>query len=434
MQVSVENTGGLARRLTVQIPSEEVHSKIETRLRELCKQVRIKGFRPGKVPLSVVKQRYGKQVHQEILNDSVQTNLQQAIESESLRPAAVPRLDSQPEEKDGTIEFSAVMEIFPQIEQVDVASLEIARPEAEVTDDDIDEMLLTLRKQRMSWTEVERKAEEGDQVLVEYVATVDDLRVPEEGNERLAIIMGTSGFDKLEAAIAKQDQGQTKKVKLTFPDNFRVPALSNQKAQVELTVTAVREGEMPEVDEEFVSSFGVEGGDVEKLRTEIKANLERELTEAKNSILKMTLTNSLIDSMPDLEVPESIVMEEAASLAAQAAQAQGVEPNPSQLEPLVEPARRRVRGGLLMGELAQQNGIRIDGGRVRRKIDTIAETYEQPAEVVQMYYNNQRLLQQVESSVLEEQVVDWVLQNANVTVREMAFQDVINEAAGRAAD
>ncbi len=432
MQVTVESTSGLERRLIVQIPSDEVNQKIDARLRELGKQVRIKGFRPGKVPITVVKQRYGKQVHEEIIKDSVQSSLQQAIVDENLRPAGTPRLDSLPEDKgEGYIEYSAIVEIFPEIETVDVAALKISRPEASVKESDIDEMMETLRKQRTNWEEVERRAVAGDQVLIKYSAEVGDSRVPDEGTERLAIIMGESGFDGLEKAIAKQDAGKAVQVKLKFPDSYRLPQLSGQKAKVELTVNSVREGSLPELDEEFIKSFGVADGELDKLRSEIRANLERELGEATNSIMKLELTDTLLKSMPDLEVPDSIVREEAAGMAARIAQAQGVEPDSSQVEAFVEPATRRVRSGLLMGELAQQNGIRIDGARVRKKIETIADTYEQPAEVVQMYYGNPQLLQQVESAVLEEQVVDWVLESADVKVREMDFQEVINEAANR---
>jgi trigger factor len=430
MQVSVENTSALERRLTVQVPAGEIQEKVNSKLQEISKQVRIKGFRPGRGPMSVVRQRYGKQVREDVLNETMQSSLQQAIQDEELRPASMPRMDGEPADSAaGDLEFSALVEVYPELGTLDVSELEISSPDTEVTTDDVDDMLRTLREQRRSWEPVERTPETGDQVLIEYVAETAGGRVPEQGKQRLAVIIGESGFEELEKALGKLSAGEEKAVKLTFPVDYREPALAGQDATVELTAVSVSQGRLPEVDDEFVSGFGITEGGIETLREEIKANLERELKQASNSMMKLQVIDGLVETMPDLEVPESIVREEAANLAAQAAAMAGMEPEPGQIEVFMDQARKRVRGGLLMGELAQQNSIRLDGARVRGAIETIADTYEQPDEVVQMYYGNQRLLQQVESSVLEEQVVDWVLENAKVSPKEMKFQDVISSAA-----
>lgn len=437
MQVSVENTSGLERRLTVQVPGQEIQDKVDSKLRELSKQVRIKGFRPGRVPISVVRQRYGKQVRQDIVAETVQQSLQQAIQEQELRPASMPRLDALPESQDGgDLEFSALIEVYPDIEQLDVSQLEIERPEASVTDADVDDMLDTLREQRRAWDAVERTAESGDQVLVEYVAETKEGRVPPVGKQRLAIIMGNSGFDELESVAASIPPGENREVKLKFPEGFRESDLAGKKAKVDLHIVSVSEGTMPEVDEEFIKSFGVEDGTLESFKEEVRGNLERELRQATNTLLKTRLVEELVKATPGLEVPASIVREEASGMAAQIASSQGEEqPDPELVESFMEAAESRVRGGLLLSELAQQAGIRIDGAKVREAIENIAGTYEQPAEVVQLYYSNQRLLQQVESSVLEEQVVDWVMENAKVAQKEMKFQEVITGAtqAARAA-
>ena len=434
MQVSVENTGGLERRLTVHIPEDEILGKVETKLREMCKQVRIKGFRPGRVPMSVVKQRYGKQVRQDIVGETIQSSLQQAIQDESLRPASMPRLDTPADElTSGDLEFSALIEVYPDMDTIDVSILELTRPEAQVEDEDIEEMLQTLREQRKSWNPVERLAQEGDKVVIEYVADTKEGRVPEEGKQKLAVIMGESGFDELEKAIAKIPAGEEKNVKIKFPENYREPLLADKKVKIDLHVESVAEPSLPEVDEEFIKTFGIADGAIETLKEEIQNNLQRELEQAKTSMMKTQLIGRLIEAMPDLQVPASIVQQEASSLAAQAASAQGMEPDDSMADLFMETAEGRVRGGLLMGEVAQQNGIRIDGARVRNAIEKVASTYEQPAEVIQMYYSNQQLLQQVESAVLEEQVVDWVLENAKVTPQEMKFQEVIAGAAASAS-
>lgn len=432
MQVSVENTGALERRLTVQIPAEDIQSKIESRLRELSKQVRIKGFRQGKVPMNVIRQRYGKQVRQEIVSEAVQHSLQEAIQEQELRPASMPRIESlaDPEaEKD--LEFSALVEVYPELETVDVSELEVERPAAEVTEKDVDDMLQTLRDQRTKWEKVGRAAGEGDQVLVEYVAETDAGRVPRAGKQRLAIIMGDSGFESLEEAVNSLKPGDKAEARLKFPEDYREEALAGKEAEVSLEVTRVSQSHVPEVDEEFIKSFGIESGELDDLRREIRANLERELKQARTSLIKVELINRLIDAHPELEVPESMVRSEAASMAAQAGGDHDKEPGAEQVEAFMEAARRRVRGGLIMSELARQNGIRIDGSRVRQTIDSIADTYEEPEEVRQMYYGHQHLLQQVENAVLEEQVVDWVMDHAKAVDKPMAFKDVIEGAARR---
>lgn len=430
MQVSVENTSALERRLTVQIPAQDIQSKIEDRLRELSKQVRIKGFRPGKVPMNVIRQRYGKQVRQEIVSEAMQNGLQEAIQTQELRPASMPRIEpleeSQPEDD---LEFSALVEVYPELETVDVSELEVERPEAEVTDEDVDDMLETLRKQRMKWKQVERSPQEHDQVLVEYVAQTDEGRVPPKGHQRLAIIMGDSGFESLEGAVSAMKAGEEAKVSLTFPEDYREPALAGKEAEVALDVKSVSEAQLPDLDEAFVKGFGIESGEESELRQEIRANLERELKQARTSLVKVNLINGLIEAHPDLAVPESMVRGEAASMAAQHADNPEEGPSAEQIEAHMDAARKRVRGGLIMSELARQNGIRIDGARVREAIDTVAETYEEPDEVRQLYFGNQRLLQQVENAVLEEQVVDWVMEHAKVLPTPMAFKDVIEGAA-----
>jgi len=434
MQVSVENTSGLERRLTVQIPGQEIQVKIDSKLRELSKTVRVKGFRPGKVPMSVVKQRYGKQVRLDILNETMQEGLQQAIRDEDLRPASRPRLDAEPQDKaDGDFEFSALVEVYPEIGKLDASAMTIERPLAEISDEDVDEMLNTLRTQRKTWTGVERTAQAGDRVLIDYSAETKEGRVPAEGEQRLAIVIGESGFEDLEKALATIPGGETRSVKLTFPENFREASLAGKKAKTELHVVSVSEGVLPEVDEEFIRSFGVADGTLESFREEIRNNLKRELKQATSTVLKLRLIEELKRIAPDLEVPPSLVRQEAASMVAQMTQGQEISPEQmrSLIEPFTEQARSRVSAGLLLGELAAQNKIRTNPGKVREAIELIASTYEEPSEVVRLYYGNQNLLQQVESSVLEEQVVDWVLENATVNTQEMKFQDVITAATAR---
>jgi len=429
MQVSVENTSTVEKRLNIQVPAEEIQKQVNARLREIGKQVRIKGFRPGRVPFSVLKQRYGKQATQEVIQQTAQSSLQQAIQDESLRIAASPRLDEEPVlDDDKGLEFNAIVEVYPELGVIEVDDIAIDRPDVSVTDGDVDEMLETLKKQKINWTDVERKPADGDQVLIEYTAETDDGTLPETGNYRLAIIMGESGFDALEKAALKMTAGEDKSVTLTFPEDFREPALAGKKAKVALSLKNVQQGELPEVDEEFVKMFGVDSGKTEELLTEIRNNLERELNQAVTTQLKAQVADRLLETHEDLEVPESIVTGEARNLLNQMLRGAEIEVTDEMLSHFREPARKRVRSGMLMGELARQKSIEIDAAKVRETVEEIAQTYEEPREVVQMYYSDQRLLQAVENTVLENQVVDWVVNNAKVTDKPMSFQEAINAA------
>jgi len=428
MQVSVENISTVETRLKIQVPAEEVNKKIDARLREIGKQVRLKGFRPGRIPFSVLKQRYGPQAKQEVVQQSAQEALRQAIEQESLRIAANPRVETEPVLNEAGLEIDAVVETYPELGAIDVSEIVIERPDVSVVDDDVTEMLETLKKQRIKWNDVDRKPADGDQALIEYTAKTENETVPEEGNLRLAVVMGESGFEALEKAVRKMSPNDKKDLKLEFPADFNESALAGKKADVKVTLTKVQESELPEVNEEFAKSFGVASGDVEELKSEIRNNLERELGQAVSTQLKTQLADRLLELYPDLEVPASIVNNEARNMLQQMLRGAKFDITNEMLDHFKEPATKRVRSGLLLAELAQQNKIRVDGPKVRKAIEIIAETYEEPREVVQMYYNDQRLLQAVENSVLEEQVVDWVVDNAKVTDKQMSFQEAINAA------
>ena len=429
MQVTVESTSAIEKRLKIQIPAEEVNKQIDARLREIGKQVKLKGFRPGRIPFSVLRQRYGPQATQEVIQQTAQVSLQQAIEQESLRIAASPRLEEAPVlDQESGLEINAIVEIYPELSTIDVAEIVIERPDVSVTDDDVSHMLETLKNQKIKWTDVERKPKDGDQALVEYTAETDEGTVPEKGKHRLAVIIGESGFDDLEKAVRKMSAGDEKDLKLKFPVDYREPALAGKDVEIKLHLTHVQEGELPEIDEDFAKSFGIASGDSEELQTEIRNNLERELGQAVNTQLKTQLVDRLLEMHENLEVPESIVTNEASNMLQQMLRGAEIEATDEMLDQFREPARKRVRSGLLLGELARQNEIAIDGAKVREAIEEIAQTYEEPREVVQMYYSDQRMLQAVENSVLENQVVDWVVNNATVTDKSMTFQEAINAA------
>ncbi len=425
MQVSVEKTGDLERRMTVQVPGDNVTSQVNNRLNELRRQVRLKGFRPGKVPLNVVRQRYGKQVREEVLGQVMESSLQEAIGKEELRVAGVSKLEpASGTEFEGDFEFVAELEVFPEMPQIDISDMEFERPTAEVADSDVDDMINTLRQQRREWETVERAAQAEDRVRLNYVAEVDGERVPETGRHELSPTLGNmTTFPQLEEVLTGMAAGESKDVELTFPEDYRYQALAGKSAKVELKVADVEASDMPEVDDEFAESFGVDGG-VEQLKADVRRNLERELRQAVTNRLKTSVTEKLSEKYADLQLPRSSVVQEARQMVQQMQQQTGQE---SQLSPeqFIPAAERRLRLGMLMGELARQHDIQIDQDRVQKKLEEVADTYEDPSQIIEIYRADARLMDQLENLVLEEQVIDLVLDKATVTDKTMSFKDVL---------
>jgi trigger factor len=425
MQVSVEKTGDLERRMTVQVPGDNITSQVNTRLNELRRQVRLKGFRPGKVPLNVVRQRYGKQVREEVLGQIMESSLQEAIGKEELRVAGVSKLEPAAGiDFEGDFEFIAELEVLPEMPEIEIADLEFERPVAEVADSDVDDMINTLRQQRREWDSVERAAAMDDRVRLTYIADVDGERVPEVGHHELSPTLGNmTTFPQLEEVLTGMSAGETKEVELTFPEDYRYQALAGKTAKVELKIEEVQASDMPEVNDEFAEAFGVEGG-VEQLKADVRRNLERELRQAVTNRLKSAVTEKLSEKYADLQLPRSSVMQEARQMVQQMQQQTGQE-SQLPLEQFMPMAERRLRLGMLMGELARQHEIQIDQDRVQKKLEEVADTYEDPSQIIEIYRADARLMDQLENLVLEEQVIDLVLDKATVTDKTMSFKDVL---------
>jgi trigger factor len=425
MQVSVEKTGDLERRMTVRVPGDDVTSQVNNRLNELRRQVRLKGFRPGKVPLNVVRQRYGKQVREEVLGQVMESSLQEAIGQEKLRVAGVSRLEpAAGPDFEGDFEFIAELEVFPEMPQIEIDDLSFERLVAEVADSDVDDMINTLRQQRREWESVERPAEMEDRVLLTYVAEVDGERVPDVGHHELSPTLGNmTTFPQLEDVLKGMAAGDSKEVELTFPEDYRYQALAGKTAKVELSIKEIQASDMPEVDDAFAESFGVEGG-VDQLRTDVRRNLERELRQAVTNRLKTSVTEALSNKYSDLQLPRSSVTQEARQMAQQMQQQSGQE-SQLPLEQFMPMAERRLRLGMLMGELARQHEIQIDQDRVQQKLEEVADTYEDPSQIIEIYRADARLMDQLENMVLEEQVIDLVLDKATVTEKTLSFKEAL---------
>jgi trigger factor len=432
MQVSVENVGKLERKLTVRIPAERVDARVRERMRELGQSVRIKGFRPGKVPPKVIEQRFGAQVRSEALSDVIGTSFQEAVRQEKLRVAAAPSIKTNRDAAQGEIEFVATFEVVPDVGPLDVSNLEIQRPVATVSDADVDHMIETLRLQRKQWTPVERPVAVGDMVLLEYAATGDGFRHPATGTDRVGTIVGSGALaPEFEAALVGMAAGATKTATVTFPATFRQPALAGKTASVEMQVVRVQEGHLPPVDEAFAASFGITEGGLEKFRNDVRANLERELHGALRAKVKAEVVAKLVAANQHIDVPNGMIEHEARALLAHArqqAQRVGVTP-PETTELFKADAAKRVLAFLLLGEIARQHEIKVDQDRVVEELSSIASTYEEPEKVVELYSKDQELMASLRNRVLEDQVVEWIAAHAKSTDRPLDFNEAMKPLA-----
>ncbi|HJP98307.1 MAG TPA: trigger factor, partial [Rhodanobacteraceae bacterium] len=315
MQVSLENTGKLERKLTVKFPAEQFETKVRQRIAELGRSVRLKGFRPGKVPAKVIEQRFGEQVRGEALSDLVSSTFRDAVQQEKLQPVANPSIDTDGKPRDGEIAYTATFEVMPELPTVDVAILKIDRPRAEVDEADVDKMIETLREQRRVFARVDRAAGDGDMVIVDYAAEAEGFRHPAEGRERAATVIGANGaLAVFDSALRGHTSGEERSFDAEFPPNFPIPQLAARQARIELRIGEVQEGKVPPVDDAFIRNFGISDGTMETFRGEVKSNLERELDNALRARLRNEVGGKLAATYADLEVPKVLENAEAESL------------------------------------------------------------------------------------------------------------------------
>lgn len=429
MQVSLENTGKLERKLTVKFPAEQFESKVRQRISELGRNVRLKGFRPGRVPAKVIEQRFGEQVRGEALSDLVGSTFREAVQQQNLQPVANPSIDTDGKPKDGEIAYTATFEVMPELPTVDVAVLKIDRPKAEVGDADVERMIETLRAQRRVFEKVERAAVDGDMVIVDYTAQADDFRHPAEGRERAATVLGgNTALAVFDNALKGHSAGEEVSFEAEFPPNFPIPQLAAKQARVESRIGEVQEGKTPAVDETFIRNFGVADGTLDTFRKEVRANLERELENALSARLRNEVGSKLAATYADVDVPKVLENAEAESLVRAAMpNLAGDQPIPAAGIEAAQPiARQRVIAGLLLRQIAQSNNLRVDNRKVTGRIAKIASTYEEPEQVVELYRNNPQMMENVQTSVLEDQVSEWVAEHADTTEVTLNFDEVMH--------
>lgn len=423
MQVSIEATGKLERRLTVRFPADQVEARVRQKMQELGRTVRLKGFRPGKVPARVIEQRFGQQVRSEALSDAIGSSFQEAVRQQNLRPAVAPSITADAAQGP-EIQYTATFEVMPEPGPIDVAPLSITRYASSVEEADVDRMIETLRQQRRTWEPVDRAAAAGDMAVFEFSAVAEGVRFPAEGVERAGTILGSGAlFAEFEQALTGMGAGDRKSVEIHFAPGFREAALAGKAAQVEIHMIRVQEARLPELDESFIAGFGIVDGGIDRFRADVRANLEREMRAALSARQKTEVVDKLVAHFADIDVPLGMVRAEMQALLGQAqqqARQAGVAP-PQDASLFAADAERRVRAYVLLGEIARQNAISVDTARVNDLLATIASTYEEPEKVIELYVKDADLMAGLRNRVLEDQVVDWVVERARRTDEQLPF-------------
>ncbi|MGD8965403.1 MAG: trigger factor [Gammaproteobacteria bacterium] len=429
MMVSVETVSGLERRMKVQVPAERIEKEVDTRLERVGRTAKIKGFRPGKVPMKVIRQRYGSQVRQEVLGEVMQMSYFEAISQEKLRPAGHPRIEPGNTDQGHDLEYTATFEVYPEVELKGHEGLQVEKPTAEIGESDIDDMIENLRRQRAEWEETDEAAQTGHRVIVNFEGKLDGEPFPGGSGEDVPVVLGQGGMlPDFESGLTGMKAGDEKDISVSFPEDYGAEQLAGRTADFHVTARRVETQKLPELDEEFCSAFGISEGGVEKLREEVLDSMRRELEQTVHGRMKEQVMRGLLDKN-DLELPGSLIEDEIRSLQEAAARRMGVDPaDVSQLPPrdsFEETARRRVKLGLLVAEVIRQSGIELDKNRVRDRVRQLAADYRNPEEVVKVYSQNRQLMDQLEMEVMEAQVVDWLLEKAKISEKGISFKELM---------
>ncbi len=436
MQVVLESPSALERQFTITIPTGDVETEFEAKLAETAKRVRIDGFRPGKVPASVVRQRYGQAIRQEIVSDLMEKSLGQALSEHDVKPIGQPKIDDVKFEEGSDFSFKATFEVFPELDPALIDGDEIEQTKCKVGAADIKEMIATLREQRKSWKESARAAsKEGDRVTINFEGFIDGEAFEGGKGEDHALVLGSgSMIPGFEDGIVGMKKGDAKDIEVTFPEDYHAENLKGKAATFKIEVTKLERGELPAVDEEFIKAFGVESGDEKDFKAELKEQMERELSLTLKNMNKTKVFDILLEKNAEAPVPEAAIKSEIHALKHQAVErfGGGQQFDPHQLpdELFTEQAERRVRLGILLGATVKKLELQADTDRVRALIDEMAAAYDDPEQVVNFYYSNDENLKQVEALAVEEQVAEKLLESAKVKTIDMSYADVMKSRQG----
>ncbi len=430
MMVSVESVSKLERRMKVQVPAEKIENEVDSRLKNVGKRAKLKGFRPGKAPMNVIRKQYGPQVRQEVLSEVIQSTYSEAIGKEQLRPAGGPRIEASKVEQGQDLEYTAVFEVYPEIELKGLDKIKVERPNAEVSESDLDDMIEKLRRQKATWETVERAAAAPDRVVIDFEGRVDG-EVFDGGVARETPVELGAGkmLPDFEAGLEGIVAGEEREISVQFPDDYHASELVSKTAVFAVKAHRVEAQALPEIDEEFCKAFGVDDGGIAKLREEVRENMQRELAEAVRGKVKAQLMDGLL-AQNTIELPKALVDEEIGKMQQEMFGGKLSEDKRAELprQPFEEQAGKRVTLGRLLGEIVRREKLEVDQQRVRSKVNELSSTYDDPDQVARAYMSNPTLLRQIENMVLEEQAVDHLLERAKVKDKTTTFKDVMDAA------
>lgn len=432
MQVTVEKTSDLGRKMTIVVEDANIEEKIQQQLESVRPTARMAGFRPGKVPLKMLAKTHGPAARRDVIDQLVQESMREAFTQEKVNPASTPHISSMGDEEANFV-YTVEYEIFPELEAVNLKKLTLEKTVAEVNDEDVDKMLETLRDQRSTWEPLKRASKEEDGVTIDFVGTIDGEGFQGgKGQDVLVVIGNSTMLPEFEQQLVGVKADQELTVTMTFPEDYRAENLRGKQAEFAVKVKQVAKKKLPKLDKEFAELCGVEGG-IAALKKEVRANMERELSTALKSLNKRKAMDGVAENN-DIPLPKAPVEREANYLMEQAknnlrGQGVNVEGIPFQLETFMENAEKRVKLSLLIGKIISDNKIEPEEKRVLAAIDSIAASYEDPQEVISYYQNNQDKLSEIQMSVVEDTVVEWIYDNVKVEEKPSTFSEVMNSVA-----
>jgi trigger factor len=434
MQNNQETQSALERRIDMSVPVADIDKEVENRLKRMARSVKMPGFRPGKVPLKIVAQTYGHQARSEAIGAAVEKAFTEKVREQNLRIAGSPQIEPKEGGGDSVLEFSAVFEVYPEVRLGDLSAEKIERPVLTVGDAEVDKTIDVLRKQRTTFVAAEREAQQGDRVTIDFLGRKDGEPFDGGRAEDFPLVLGAGAMLKdFEAAVQGMKAGESKTFDMTFPDDYHAETLAGQSVQFDVTVKRVESPVLPEVDADFARALGVADGDVVKLRDEVRSNLEREVKRRVQARIKEQVMNALLAVTP-IEVPKALVEAESRQLADNARrdlEMRGMNTKDIAVEPawFAEQAERRVKLGLIMAEAVKAHELYAKPEQVRTLVEEMAQSYEDPSELVRWYYAQPERLSQAEAVVIEDNVVEWVISQAQTTDKEISFDELMGNAA-----
>lgn len=428
MQVTVESTSTLERRMRIELPADQIETEVESRLKNVGRTAKIKGFRPGKVPAKVVKQRYGKQVRQEVLSDMMQRSYSEAVIQEKLNPAGNPSIEQEEDLDNQNFAFVAMLEVLPEVALKDLDKIKIEEPDISIDDSDVDAMIDKLRKQKADWSEVDRKSKESDRVVVDFEGVLDGEKIEGGQGTEVPVVLGEGQMlPDFEKGLTGVKPGDEKSFKVKFPKDYHAEDLQGKKVDFTVNVHRVEEQSLPEIDDAFAESFGIQEGGMEKFRADVMDNMQREAAQRIKSEVRDQLTEGLLETNP-IEIPQVMKNNEVVNMQQEAMRRMGVE-DPTQAPPaehFVDTAEKRVRLGLLVRQVIAEQGITANEEELREHIAEMVASYENPDDMINLYMGNPQLRQQLEPVVLEQKAFDWVLENAKTKTKKTSFTEYMD--------